>query len=34
VIDRSDAGRPRLALANVADAFAGGFVGNAYLPDP
>ena len=34
VIDRSDAGRPRLALANVAGAFAGGFVGNAYLPDP
>jgi hypothetical protein len=34
VIDRSDAGRPRLALANVAGAFAGGFIGNAYLPDP
>jgi hypothetical protein len=34
VIDRSDAGRPRLALANIAGAFAGGFVGNAYLPDP
>lgn len=34
VIDRSDAGHPRLALANVAGAFAGGFVGNAYLPDP
>src|SRR5438270_11372270 len=34
VIDRSDSGRPRLALANVAGAFAGGFVGNAYLPDP
>ena len=34
VIDRSDAGRPRFALANVAGAFAGGFVGNAYLPDP
>jgi hypothetical protein len=34
VIDRSDMGRPRLALSNVAGAFAGGFVGNAYLPDP
>lgn len=34
VIDRSDSGRPRLAVANVAGAFAGGFVGNAYLPDP
>jgi hypothetical protein len=34
VIDRSDSGRPRLALANVAGALAGGFVGNAYLPDP
>jgi len=34
VIDRSDAGRPRLALSNMAGAFAGGFVGNAYLPDP
>lgn len=34
VIDRSDSGHPRLALANVAGAFAGGFVGNAYLPDP
>jgi hypothetical protein len=34
VIDRSDTGRPRLALANVAGALAGGFVGNAYLPDP
>ena len=34
VIDRSDSGRPRLAMANVAGAFAGGFVGNAYLPDP
>jgi hypothetical protein len=33
-IDRSDAGHPRLALANVAGALAGGFVGNAYLPDP
>jgi hypothetical protein len=34
VIDRSDSGRPRLAVANLAGAFAGGFVGNAYLPDP
>ncbi|HEY4675577.1 MAG TPA: hypothetical protein VIJ01_00360 [Candidatus Angelobacter sp.] len=34
VIDRSDSGRPRLAVANVAGALAGGFVGNAYLPDP
>ncbi len=34
VIDRSDSGRPRLAVANVAGAFAGGFVGNSYLPDP
>lgn len=34
VIDRGDNGHPRLALANVAGAFAGGFVGNAYLPDP
>ena len=34
VIDRSDSGHRRLALANVAGALAGGFVGNAYLPDP
>lgn len=34
VIDRSDSGHSRLAVANVAGAFAGGFVGNAYLPDP
>jgi hypothetical protein len=34
VIDRSDSGHSRLALANVAGALAGGFVGNAYLPDP
>ena len=33
VIDRSDEGNPRPAIANVAGAFAGGFVGNAYLPD-
>jgi hypothetical protein len=34
VIDRSDSGHPRLALSNMAGALAGGFVGNAYLPDP
>jgi len=34
VVDRGDNGHSRLALANVAGAFAGGFVGNAYLPDP
>jgi hypothetical protein len=34
VIDRSDQGHPRLALSNLAGAFAGGFVGNTYLPDP
>ena len=34
VVDRSDSGRPRLALSNMAGALAGGFVGNAYLPDP
>jgi hypothetical protein len=34
IIDRSDMGNPRPALANIAGAFAGGFVGNAYLPDP
>jgi hypothetical protein len=34
VVDRSDSGHPRLAVSNVAGAFAGGFVGNAYLPDP
>jgi hypothetical protein len=33
VIDKSDTGRNRPALSNVAGAFAGGFVGNAYLPD-
>jgi hypothetical protein len=33
VVDRSDAGRPRLAVSNLAGAFSGGFVGNAYLPD-
>ena len=34
VIDRSDSGHPRLAVANLSGALAGGFVGNAYLPDP
>jgi hypothetical protein len=34
VIDRSDMGNPRPAVSNIAGAFAGGFVGNAYLPDP
>lgn len=34
VVDRGDNGNARLALANFAGAFAGGFVGNAYLPDP
>jgi len=33
VIDKSDTGRDRPAFSNVAGAFAGGFVGNAYLPD-
>lgn len=33
VMDKSDTGHNRPALANVAGAFAGGFVGNAYLPD-
>lgn len=34
VVDRGDNGHSRLALANLAGAFAGGFVGNGYLPDP
>src|SRR5690242_7473746 len=34
VVDRGDNGSARPALANLAGAFAGGFVGNAYLPDP
>jgi hypothetical protein len=34
VIDRGDNGNSRLALANISGALAGGFVGNAYLPDP
>ena len=33
VIDRSNSGRPTLAISNIAGAAAGGFVGNAYLPD-
>jgi hypothetical protein len=32
-IDRSDSGRNRVAISNLAGAAAGGFVGNAYLPD-
>lgn len=32
-IDRSDSGRRLPALSNLAGAAAGGFVGNAYLPD-
>jgi hypothetical protein len=32
-VDRSDAGKPRLAVANFAGAAAGGFVPNAWLPD-
>jgi len=32
VIDRSDSGAPRLAVANFVGAGAGGFVGNLYLP--
>jgi len=32
-IDHSDSGRNRLAFSNFAGAAAGGFVGNAYLPD-
>jgi hypothetical protein len=31
--DRSDSGRHVLAVSNFAAAAAGGFVGNAYLPD-
>jgi hypothetical protein len=34
VIDRGDDGQSRLAVANLSGALAGGFVGNAYLPDP
>ncbi|AXC15243.1 hypothetical protein ACPOL_5999 [Acidisarcina polymorpha] len=32
LIDRSDSGQARPALANLIGAAAGGFVGNAYLP--
>jgi hypothetical protein len=32
-VDRSDAGRPRLALANFAAAASAGYVQNLYLPD-
>jgi hypothetical protein len=32
IVDRSEGGRPRLALSNFAGAAAAGFVGNAYLP--
>jgi len=33
IVDQSDTGHDRLAFSNVVGAFAGGFVGNAYLPD-
>lgn len=33
VVDRSTAGKPRLAISNIAGSVAGGFVGRAYLPD-
>jgi hypothetical protein len=32
-VDRTDGGRPTLAVSNFAGATASGFVGNAYLPD-
>jgi hypothetical protein len=32
VIDRTDSGRPTIALSNFAGAAAGGFVGMSYLP--
>ncbi len=32
-VDSGDSGHRRLALANFSAAFAGGFVGNTYLPD-
>lgn len=32
-VDRTDSGRPTLAVANFAGAAAGGFTGMAYLPD-
>src|SRR6266849_5178015 len=31
-VDRSDSGRPMLALSNFVGAAAGGFAGNTYLP--
>lgn len=33
IVDQSDSGHRRLAVANISGALAGGFVGNAYLPD-
>lgn len=33
VVDRTDSGRPTLAVANFASASAAGFVGMAYMPD-
>lgn len=33
VVDRSDSGARRPAIANLTGALAGGFVGNSYLPD-
>jgi hypothetical protein len=32
VVDRTDGGRPTLALSNFTGAAASGFIGNAYLP--
>ncbi|WP_158792094.1 hypothetical protein [Granulicella sp. L60] len=31
-VDRTDGGRPTIAVSNFAGAAAGGFIGNAYLP--
>lgn len=33
LVDRSDSGARRPAVANLTGALAGGFVGNSYLPD-
>ncbi len=33
IVDRTDSGKPTLAVGNFASAAAGGFVGMAYLPD-
>ncbi len=33
IVDRTDGGRATLAVSNFAGAAAGGFVGNAYMPD-